>query len=219
MDFFERTALGITSIIVLLVLPYFLLALAVPYAVLKARDGRHGPADPQLGIKVGLQFFFSLSLLLVLTGLTVISVDLVMRIDRFQPADRQSFPNPAQKLALGLIISGLLFGLLHFLFLLTLTTQPFTSPVRRTFLGWRFAIHGLVVMTATTLLFVSLFFMRGDRGDMGWSETRRFTIGMLLVWLPSWFLHFVLLRVGSPPGEREPDRRWEREPDWERRGP
>lgn len=57
--------------------PVLLLGLAVPYAVLRMEHGSR--VDPQLGMKAGLQFFFSLAVLLAVTGVTVIVVDYVAR--------------------------------------------------------------------------------------------------------------------------------------------
>jgi len=74
-----------------------------------------------------------------------------------------------------------------------LTTRPFSSPMRRTFVGWRFAVHGLVVVLAFTALLIILFQPR----EPGTEEFRRFLIGTLIVWTPSWLLHFILLRASS----------------------
>src|SRR5205085_1642989 len=61
-------------------LPFILPGLAIPYAVLRARDSREHP-DSQLGLKVGLYYFLSVGILQLLSGLTVISVDLLTRED------------------------------------------------------------------------------------------------------------------------------------------
>lgn len=186
----------------LFVVPVLLIALAIPYAVLRMRDGREGPPDPQLGFKVAMHFFFSVSIIILLLGLTVIVVGILLQSGRPRFDD---LPGDAERVGVALIISGILFSLLHFICILTLTTQPFTSPVRRTFVGCRFGVHGLVVMLAVTGLLISLF----QRHSTG--EERRALVGILVVWSPSWLLHFVLLRLRLNWGE--PSRMWPPEQD------
>ena len=69
-------------------------------------------------------------------------------------------------------------------------------------------------MFGLTGLFVVLF--QRDGSDV--YEVQRTMVAMLLVWVPSWFLHFVLFRVSSPRW-RLPDRAWrsseEPEEEWE----
>jgi hypothetical protein len=225
MDPLERMMFGSAIGSLFILVPVLLICLAIPYAILRVRDARNATPDPQLGFKVAMHFFFSISLMLILTGLSVIVVDLLMPRsprDFGPPMPRDSFPNEAQRTAFALILSGLFFGLLHFVCIVTLTTEPFTSPVRRTFLGCRFAVHGLVVMVAMTALLISVF--QRDSGDFGGaSYTRRFMLGVLLVWTPSWLVHVVLMRVRLPGSERERERErtWaspEPEPErgWER---
>ena len=62
--FFERVLGGIVGVlaVVMIVLPGFMLALAIPYAILRMRDARGGRPDPQLGFKVAMNYFFSLAL-------------------------------------------------------------------------------------------------------------------------------------------------------------
>ena len=62
---------------VALLAPFVLLGLAIPYAILHARDSRGVERDPHLGLKTAMYFFYSLSILIVLTGLTIIAVDMV----------------------------------------------------------------------------------------------------------------------------------------------
>jgi len=196
------------------VVPALILMLAIPYAMLRLRETRGRP-DPQLGFKVAMNFFFSLAIIIVLTGLSIFVIDLIMDLD-FGPQfggrlGPRPFPTDAQRTAFAFVLAGLIFILIHFVCIITLTTDPFRSPARRTFLGWRFAIHGVVVLFALLMLFIVLF-QRRERGN---DEMRKMMIGILIVWVPSWFLHFVLFRVGSPtwkPVERDwrpPDEEWE----------
>jgi hypothetical protein len=211
--------LGLTLICGLILLPYLLLALAFPYAVLRLRDAQNRRPDPQLGFKVAMQFFFSLAILLILTGLTILVVDFIMDLDILgivQPGRRQffvgrraEFPNTAQRDSLAIILSGALFAVIHLVLNLALTRErnPGPSPVRRMFLGWRFVIHGVVVLFALTGLLIVLF----QKKEVPTDEPRRFFIGMLLVWVPSWFLHLVLFRAISPVPEPVERIRYEEE--------
>jgi hypothetical protein len=214
--FLERILAEIVLVVVAVVLPAFMLALAIPYAILRMRDARGGRADPQLGFKVAMNYFFSLALVVVLTGATLFVIDLLDFRQQFRGPrlGREPFPTTMQRWAFGFVLAGLVFMLIHFVCIVTLTSEPFSSPVRRTFLGWRFALHGLVVLFALTGLFVVLF--QRDGTDV--YEAQRTMVAMLLVWTPSWFLHFVLFRVSSPKW-RLTDRAWrgadEPEEDWE----
>jgi hypothetical protein len=192
-------------------MPFLLLGLAIPYAVLRLRETRE-EADPRLGLRVALSFFFSLALLLVLTGLTVFVVDLLQQSNflgprRFGGIGRQDFPNQAQRTAFALMVSGGLFILLHFIFLVVMTDRQSRSPVRRMFIGWRFVIHGLVVMFTMTLLMIVLFQI--DRVQN--VEVIQTLLGFLAVWGPSWLVHLMLLRDAHSRARRE---RWE--PDYVR---
>jgi hypothetical protein len=193
--------------------PILLLALAFPYAVLRLRDGRDGPPDPQLGFKAAQHFFFSLGIFLALTGVTIIVVDLIIDLGTpprpgpqpgFQPfggpqRPRDDFPNSAQRTGAAMILSGGMFGVIHLVLLLVLTSGPVSSPARRTFLGCRAAVHGLVVMFTLTALLI-VFFQRSDGpAEFVLARTRNALIGVLLVWAPSWVVHFSLLRLACVP--------------------
>src|SRR6266480_4939613 len=106
-----------------------LLALAIPYMMLRLREARSAQQDPQLGLRTALYFFFSVGILLVLNGLTVLVVDMmtdrkpaaapkpagpgfgVMPAPVAQPAEE--FPNSAQRTGAALVLSGIAFTLLH----------------------------------------------------------------------------------------------------------
>lgn len=185
----------------LLLVPNLLLALAVPYAILRVRDARTGAPDSQLGLKAALYFFYSVAIMMILFGLTVIVVDLVQDLDlggpraavRQRPAEE--FPNTAQRMGAAIILAGVLFVGLHFVLLKTLTDDRGPSMTRRTFLGWRFAINGIIAMFALTGLLIILF----QKGEQ--SEMRNTMIGMLLVWAPAWVIHFSLFRVAAKQNE------------------
>jgi hypothetical protein len=193
------------SVFFVSIVPFTLLALAVPYLVLRLRS--EGPEDPQLGAKIGLQFFFSVAILLGLTGLTISAVDFLARDDLFGggpqhrqpgmrpiPADDDGF-NSAQRAALGMIISSALLALVHFLMSMVLTNSDNWWRVRRTFAGWRFVIHGVVVGFAGTVLVIML--LQKNAFEPPSFRAIRAVFAVLVVWTPSWLLNLVLLRVYS----------------------
>lgn len=194
---------GFTTLIYLLaLLPYLLLGLAIPYAVLRLRDSRSREADPQLGLKVALHFFFSLSILIVLTGLNVLAVDTIVLMDLFRVRGGghsslfpgEQYPNPLTRTGLALTASGVLFVMVHLVLIVALASERGRSPTRRLFLGWRLAIHGVVVILVTTFLAI----VQCQKPENQTTEARQILIGTLLVWVPSWLLHLALLRMASP---------------------
>src|SRR5713226_907560 len=63
--------------------PFLLLGLAIPYAILHSRDSRSVERDPQLGLKTALYFFYSVSIFLFLVGLSVVAVDTLSDLQLF----------------------------------------------------------------------------------------------------------------------------------------
>ncbi len=206
MQDFLGAGLAFGSFFFIGIVPFAFLALAIPYAVLRLRN--EGPEDHQLGTKVGLQFFFSAAILLGLTGLTIMAVDLITREDiprvaGKQPPGMQPMPrlhdnevfNSAQRTGLGMIISSMLMALVHFLMALALTNSDNWSRVRRTFAGWRFAIHGIVVgFTGTALVIMVL---QKDAFDPPGFRVIKAFFAVLCIWVPTWLINLVLLKVYS----------------------
>jgi hypothetical protein len=175
----------------LLIAPVLLLALAIPYAILRLRDARSDQRDPQLGLKAGLYYFYSLGVLLCLNGLTVAVVDLVMDKRPGAVAVVDWF-TPAQRVGWAMVTSGVCFALLHLAIIKGLTNDTKWPTPRRIFVGWRFAFHGLVVLFAFTALLVICF-----QKDFGDKNARNSALAVLLVWVPSWVLHLSFLRYQS----------------------
>jgi hypothetical protein len=234
MDFISGFALmGVLAYGVILA-PLLFLALALPYAVLRLTDAQNRHPDPQLGFRAAQHFFFSLGVLLALAGLSTIVVDIIQQVlepprggmaappqfgqpPRPAPRPRSEIPNDAQRTGAALILSGVLFAGLHLVFLLPLSRERRPSPTRRVFLGCRFAVHGLVVLFSLTGLLVVLFQRSDPNRDAVLMDMRNAFIGILLVWLPSWAIHFMLLRLASVPPS-PPRRRYEEDEeddDWE----
>jgi hypothetical protein len=186
----------------MMLFPTLLLALAIPYGIMYLRNGQEGPRDPQIGIKVALYFFFSLSILLVLNGLSVFAVDALVEPTSFPGSFDPTFGpvgtssskdlRPAQRTAGALVVAGLFFVVIHVALIKSATNDRDWPATRRLFVGWRFAIHGLVVLGAFTTLLAVLFQKR-----MGDADLRNTLIGILIVWVPSWLVHLLLLQFYS----------------------
>jgi hypothetical protein len=79
-------------------------------------------------------------------------------------------------------------GVAHLFLVLFASNSGRFPAARRVFIGWRLAVHSLVVLTAFTMLTVQLF-----EPDVNVKSLRP-TVSMLLVWVPSWVCHLILLR-------------------------
>jgi hypothetical protein len=162
---------------------FLLTSFAVAYIVLRLRDARHSTHDPQLGLKVGLQYFFSVSWLLALTGAAMLVGNLLQ--------DQKEQWNPVQRTSTALIAVGSAFAVLHGLMLWYGTNNRPWPAAARFFTGWRLAIHGFVVIGAATWLLILLLQpdpRRPEARDL-LAERERYLFGTLLTWGPSWLLH------------------------------
>jgi hypothetical protein len=196
------------SIVFFLSFIFLLPSFAIPYLVLRLRDSRNEKQDPQLGLKAALYFLFSVGVLLFLYGLTTLVVDLLLDRQFFRPRVIGGVPGapaaqkgltPMQRIALALIIAGVVVSLLH-LGLVKLITDDRALPARRMFAGWRLVIHSIVIVTTfTTLMILLLLKVEGANGEKVLTELRKMMFGVLLVWIPSWVLHLVLLWFYSKP--------------------
>ena len=177
------------SFVVLALFPFLLLGLAIPYAILSLRNVQNEDTDQQIGLKSCLYFIFSLSILLVLTGMTVIVVDFMME-DRLTGSSRKIADfNEAQRNGTALMVSGFVIGLFHLTSIIAFTNDRRFPATRRVFVGWRLAIHSLVVLAAFTVMMVQIFSV-----NVKW-DSLKVPFGILLVWAPSWLIHLLLLNL------------------------
>ncbi len=171
-----------------------LLGLAFVYAVLYLRDSRNEVHDPEIGLKAALYFMFSLSILLMLSGLTILIVDF-LKDDKNAPSGKPLADfNEAQRTAFAWMVSGFAIGLFHLVMILGFTNDRRFPATRRVFVGWRLAIHSVVVLVTFTTLVTQVF-----QRDVHWDDLKQ-VFGILLVWGPSWLIHLLLMRMyGSAP--------------------
>jgi hypothetical protein len=172
-----------------------LLALAIPYAVLVLRDSRSEVRDPQVGWKAVLYFMFSVAVLMALYALTLLLIDTLAS----EPWTPQSPSVPRlsekQRTACAVLMSAVAIGLMHLFLIVWYSNTRRFPAARRVFLGCRLAVHALVVLTAFTIMVVELFKPAQDLDF----EALKPPFCSLVIWVPSWLCHLVLLRVSSTP--------------------
>lgn len=214
-EFFGLAFASSIFLITIVVLPLALLGLAIPYAILRVRDSREEHRDSQIGIKSMLCFFASLSIIMILNAGTLLLFDLIeepnfrnrpsgpQRFDRQgrvlmpqQPDKEDDSPNPIQRTAFGLIISGLIFFSANSFYLWVGTNNSNFPAVKKVFLGWRAAIHGITVFWTTTALIVIMIQKGEPEGEAG-SALVNMLVSVLLVWAPSWLIHLLLLQAAG----------------------
>ena len=232
---------GIGGTVVLL---FQFLSLRMRNSALPAED-----RDPHLGRKFALGVFLHMAVLLLLTGLTVSVVDVMdeltgnmntratapvtWRGPGMPPAGppaptAKPFFDAEQRIAAGLLLSGVLHGVLFFM-LLTFGTNARKFPaVGRAFVINRLLLAGLILMAVTTTFCLFLF----SEGDMQVESFGRI-LGLAVVWGPTALGHYLWLvfamkqddakkvrqaeRADPPPERDEPRRRPRADEDDDRR--
>jgi hypothetical protein len=184
---FDRLGLSLAAVWGFALSPFLLLGLAIPYVVLRMRDQQSLEHDPQIGLKAALYYFFSISILLIELGLTVLAIDALSE----RPA--RSGLNSAQRTGAALVVAGVLGTFGYLMLIKSLTNDARWPAARRLFVGWRFAVNGLVVMGAFTALIIAIF--QKDTGTGSEGEFVRSLIATLLIWLPGWGIHLILLHL------------------------
>ena len=205
MDFISLGFVGLILAAGVALGPLMLLALAIPYAVVRLRTD--GPADSQLGLKVALYFFISASMLLWLSGLSMIAADLLARdASQTRSVEEGSYGGPpigskseggfnaTCRTGLALMISGVLGWVAHRV-MAKRTTPVNRTRVHRMFVGFRFAIIGLTMCGTLTLLIVLM--LQENAFKRPAFNTVRGVIGSLIVWLPAWLAHLGLFFQAS----------------------
>jgi hypothetical protein len=185
----------------ILVVPFVLLSFAIPYAVLRLQDSRNPDRDPQIGLKSVLYFTFSLGVLLFLSGVNVLLYDAILDHKRGFNVGPTDDWRPAQRGGAALLVSGFAISLSHLVLVLIYTNDLRRPGAARIFIGYRLAIHALANVAAFTVLMIMLFQKNPQWEDM------KFPISVLLVWLPSWVAHMLLLRFSNTGGGRRSDER------------
>jgi hypothetical protein len=211
-----------------LVLVFQFLALRVRNSALPAEE-----RDPHLGRKFALALFLHLAVMLLLTGLTVSIVDvcenmtgggnantpMTMRAGPGWPPPTpppapvaKPFFNTQQRVAAGLMLSGVLHGLLFAMLLYFATNARKFPAVTRAFVVNRLLVAGIILMSITTGFCLMLF----SEGDMMVESFGRI-LGMALVWGPTALGHFLWLMFGMNRDKAKAKRKKEEEDERPRR--
>jgi hypothetical protein len=187
--------------------PFLLLALAIPYAVLRLRGQEGLEQDHQVGIKVFFHYFFSLAVLLFLTGVTVIAIDAVQEREPMpfggpparpvQPAPKFSEFNAAQRTGAALALTGLIFAVLHWVLVKMLTNDRRWPAARRVFAGWRLSVHGLVLFATAIVLMINLFEITVN------IQLVKTTLAIGFIWSLAWVIDLFVLWLHSRPVKRD----------------
>jgi hypothetical protein len=165
------------------------------YPLARWKAHRAGQDDPQLGIKVVLNYFALLAFQLVLLGAVILIYTLFAKAS----------PSKGDQYRAGfalLIPAGAVLAA-HFA-LLKRTNQDQFPAVRRLFLGYNLAVTGLVGFVMLLVAF-QVFFKKGSAGDAG-----RLSIAGVLVYVGAWvacgvqFGRYVIGDASGPPSNVVP---------------
>lgn len=203
------------------------IVVALAYVALRVQDARQTEPDPRLGMKTAFHMMHTISILLVLGGLSVFMIDLMDGAISGNKPNVAPPPNPfggaapparaprgdsfnaAQRVAVALVVSGLLFGIAFWAFLLG-TNDGTRKAVRRVFVGGRMALCLLITIVSVTGLLVVL--MQKDPQH----QVTEALLAMLIVWFPAACVHMILFFANM--GEPRSGRRRRDEDDEEERG-
>jgi hypothetical protein len=191
--------------------PILLVGGIVQYILLRARNARAVPHDPQLGRKFLLAMFLHIAILLILGGLSVSMVDWAeyafepvierreaqkeAELARERGEEAPVFPaglppkgprewfNEKQRTAAGLVSSGLLYACLFWPALRFLTNARRFPAAGRSFTGLRLLLSVVIVMILTTISLIGVF----QKGNAG------LVAGLAVVWGSSALLHGIAL--------------------------
>jgi hypothetical protein len=142
------------------------------YPIARWKAHREGIHDPQLGLKVALEFFALLAFQLLLLALVIVIFTLF---------SKESSSDKGQLYRIGfalLIPSAAVLG--AHLVLLKRTNQDQYPGVRRLFLGYNLLVTGLAGFFALLFAF-QMFFKKGSAGNEG-----RFALAAVLVYIGAW---------------------------------
>jgi hypothetical protein len=163
----------------------------VLYPIARWRANRDATPDPQLGLKVALEYFRMLTFQLGLFGSVMVLFTMFSKMPSSDKGD-------VYRVGFGLLVPAAILFAAHAVMLAKTNQDRYLVP-RRLFGGYNLVVTGLVGMTAFMLVFQALF-AKGSSGDFG-----RFAIAMLLVYGGAWagcgvrFLRLVRDDVGQPP--------------------
>jgi hypothetical protein len=155
------------------------------YPLARWKAHREGALDPQLGLKVALNYFGLIAFQLALFALAMLVYTLF---------SKSSHKGDLYRMGFGFLIpaGGVLAAHLA---MLGRTNQELFPSVRRLYLGYNLLITGLLGFAALLFAF-QVFFKKGSAGDEG-----RFAVAAVLVYVGAWVacgVQFGRLVLGDP---------------------
>lgn len=229
------------AVMMLAFVPAILLGLAYPYLALRFRDSKAERPDPELGIKAGYYFLYSLALMMVVLGLSVCMIQLMQgtfgkgakqrvgvddgpfaqpRVVAQEKKD-EKFSSPVMRIGLAVTVSGSFFSVLLLLLIKSGTNDAAYPAAKRTFVGARLAVAGIIIMMVITVFMVMMFLPKNAIPDDAGNAIYEVLVAFLIVWLPTFVIHLILMRVyssqpyyrdGYGHGDRDRDRDRPRRP-------
>jgi heme/copper-type cytochrome/quinol oxidase subunit 2 len=184
-----------------------LMLMALIYVALRIRDNRDSNTDPQLGKKAAFHLVHTMSVLMVLGGLTTFMVDALSGTiagkqrgggagggAAFGPPMRRGGGfNEAQRTGVALVVVGTVFGLI-FWGLLLATNDSERNNVRRVYVGGRMALALLITLFSFSLLVINLFQQTSS------DELTETAIALMIVWIPAAGIHLALFQANASEG-------------------
>jgi len=185
--------LSMGMLVVFNLIPLALAGMVVSYLALRMKPVTPpDEADNQVGLKSALYMIYSIGILMVLIGMTQLVVDLITQAEWFTKSmDRLGKYGAYHRQIYAMMLSGFVFAFFHLLLILGYTNNYRQPAVSKFWIGWRFAIASLVVLSTTTMLIFTCII-----SDSPPEKAIQAELGVLIVWIPSWLLHLVFL---SPP--------------------
>jgi hypothetical protein len=176
--FSESTWLSVIGFLAVVLL----LSLVVPYFVLRREE--ESKLDTQLGLKIVLHFFFSVCVLVMLLGLTILVRGLL-------EAYLWGGTPPTIDLGIYLGIAGALLTGMYYCSLQFGTNDRLFPAAGRLYDIWRFAFHSVIILLAVALTAVTLSEPMPTRRPVYYEYLSRqwLCFATLIIWGPSWLLH------------------------------
>jgi len=222
MNYFIYT-MGLTYGAIFIVIGTWYLLL-VPYIILRVRERGADIHDPQLGIKAGLHCLTTVTLIILLTGCSIVVVDKLMQAtrddevekkrdvmwpdeydefgyDEFGSSDAKDaedeFLSPATRVGFALMVSGSLTTALFAWLLISRTNERNWPAARRTYAGGRFGLASLISILAITGAIVIAFGNEESMDVQDKPEIISLFLGLVIVWVPAASLELALFAWSS----------------------
>lgn len=175
-----------------LAVAFVFLSTVLPYALLRYRPGTSGH-DHQLGLKVVLHLFKSMSIVILLVGLTLIAMDVL---------STDGHPTLG-KWGQGMSVASAGLMLIYILCLFFGTNNRHANSVARLYAGWRFLLCNIVVMVSLVSITVLYFDDLPTKPALKeeWLTWRKSFWAVLIVWTPAWLVHLVWVWLLSRPAK------------------